>query len=196
MSKLYKICPKCLKNLPATSFYTRNTVTDGKTYKCLSSYCKLCHREYQYSHDRQLPQGYSKSKRLIRQQRDPLREGIKTILYGCRWRSSKSNDMKFDITLDYLINLWESQHGICYYTGLPMIMAGGRGTHKAQSNSASIDKLIPQLGYIQGNIVWCCHRINTIKSNCTEQEFYAICQLIIDRSTTFSRHKHMQITSI
>lgn len=46
--------------------------------------------------------------------------------------------------------------------------------HHARYNSPSIDKLIPELGYIKDNICVISYRANTIKQNATWQEILAV----------------------
>ncbi len=75
------------------------------------------------------------------------------------WRS-KYPEVKSDLTTEYLLNIWNEQDGKCYYTGEPMIFGARQG--KAIPNSASLDRLIPELGYVKGNVVWCTFFCNTM----------------------------------
>jgi hypothetical protein len=45
-----------------------------------------------------------------------------------------------------------------------------RGIGKAQYNSPSLDRIIPELGYVKGNIMIISHKANTIKNNSTIKE--------------------------
>lgn len=49
-----------------------------------------------------------------------------------------------------------------------------RGTGKPTPNSPSIDKIIPALGYVKGNIIIVSYRANTIKNNATVDELTKI----------------------
>jgi len=40
----------------------------------------------------------------------------------------------------------------------------------AKWNSASLDRIIPELGYIKGNIIWVSFKANMIKNNLTLNE--------------------------
>jgi len=55
---------------------------------------------------------------------------------------------------------------ICPALGIPLIP----GKKKLQPNSPSIDAIIPELGYIPGNIAIISMRANSIKQNATHQE--------------------------
>lgn len=58
-----------------------------------------------------------------------------------------------------------------------MIYLHGQGVQ--QYNSMSIDRLIPNLGYIKNNIVLCMYIANTSKGSKTEVEFYDFCTKIL-----------------
>lgn len=77
---------------------------------------------------------------------------------------------KSDLTVDYLVSLYEKQGGKCHYTGQQIFFGLGRG--HAEPNSASLDRLVPALGYTVGNVAWCSYRINTMKGNLSEADFY------------------------
>lgn len=84
-----------------------------------------------------------------------------------RWKKETPNS---DITVDYLCDLYEKQEGKCYYTGELMEW----NMSKVQNNSLSLDRLDPDKGYMQGNLVFCCYKINSMKWNSNEKEFYQI----------------------
>ena len=45
---------------------------------------------------------------------------------------------------------------------------GGRGT------APSLDRLVPELGYVPGNVVWLCNSCNGIKHNATPADLYRV----------------------
>lgn len=58
----------------------------------------------------------------------------------------------------------------CPVLGIPLVIAGGQ----SRDCSPSVDRIIPDLGYIPGNIVVMSHRANTLKNNATPDELYSI----------------------
>ena len=68
--------------------------------------------------------------------------------------------------MDFLIRLWESQKGICFYTGEVLSLDRGR----SKWNSASLDRIDPSQGYVIGNVVW---------TSRTAKEFLAFCEKVI-----------------
>ena len=54
---------------------------------------------------------------------------------------------------------------LCPALGIPLIIGG-----KRTANSPSLDRVIPSLGYVEGNTRVICDRANRLKSNCTLEE--------------------------
>ena len=73
--------------------------------------------------------------------------------------------------MEDLINQWNLQNGLCYYSGLIMKSEGNASGFQVWQRP-SIDKKIPSMGYTKGNIVWCCFSINAFKQDLTDVEFY------------------------
>lgn len=60
---------------------------------------------------------------------------------------------------------------ICPVFGVRLRYVGG-GMHS--SNSATLDRLVPHLGYVPGNIAVVSYRANTIKNDATPEELLAV----------------------
>lgn len=67
----------------------------------------------------------------------------------------------------------------CPILGIPLVRNVGKGRHGASDNSPSLDRIIPDLGYVKGNIRWLSYRANRIKNDATPEEswFVAIDQI-------------------
>ncbi len=55
----------------------------------------------------------------------------------------------------------------CPILGIPLIVTSGKGM---TDNSPSIDRIIPELGYVKGNVAVISNRANRFKSNATARE--------------------------
>jgi hypothetical protein len=75
---------------------------------------------------------------------------------------SVAKKREFNLTLDFLKELWNTQKGLCTYTGVSMklLLAGGH----AVPFSASLDRISSAIGYIQGNVEFVCLFVNLGKS--------------------------------
>lgn len=165
-----KQCKRCHELKCESEFRARTKKNpSGGLYHYTNSLCNLCEREYQKEHRNA---EYHKAYKIIKKVKDPVKFHMQERI--SQWRNK---DAESDLTVDYLTSLWESQKGLCYYTQRPMTLGGNKQTIW---ESASLDRLDPNLGYRQGNLVWCLYKVNTMKGNMTEKDFKALCQLIVN----------------
>jgi hypothetical protein len=80
---------------------------------------------------------------------------------------AKLKNIPFEITTEYMIQQYENQQGKCFYTD--EIMTWGYGNGRLHS-ALSLDKIIPELGYVPGNSVFCCDIVNMIKRDLSLDE--------------------------
>lgn len=73
----------------------------------------------------------------------------------------------FNLSFQDMIDLYESNGGRCFYTDIPMELEIGLGPNR---NTLSFDRILPDKGYIAGNVVLCLARINAVKNNLTLDE--------------------------
>lgn len=92
-----------------------------------------------------------------------------------RYSAAKRN-LEFNISMEYLWELFQKQNGECYYTGdkLSLSTRNNKG-----GMTASLDRLDSSKGYIEGNVMWSHKDINVMKMNKSEEEFYELCQKVI-----------------
>ena len=96
---------------------------------------------------------------------------INDRMYSAKTRA-KDRGLDYNLTLSYLISIWEEQEGRCKLSGAEL---GYTGTGWS---AASLDRIDPDIGYIEGNVQWVCWRINDAKSNMTNQDFINMCTAI------------------
>lgn len=113
----------------------------------------------------------SKTKYSSTQERDSLRNErrkhkihtdleycMKTRLSQCKYRAEKKN-IPFDITVDDLLDVYEEN---CPYLGIRLTISGNS---RNEPSALSIDKIIPELGYVKGNIKIISYKANMMKSD-------------------------------
>ncbi len=96
-------------------------------------------------------------------ERDPKWAWIVSAVGGARARS-KEQDVPFSITNEYILSITSDT---CPVLGTKFIFIGGSSISK---HSPSIDKIIPALGYVEGNVAVISARANMIKSNASYEE--------------------------
>lgn len=80
------------------------------------------------------------------------------------WRNAKGRasrkQLPFDITPDDIII-----PEVCPVLGVPFDLSGKRSQY-----SPSLDRIIPELGYVKGNIMVMCDKANAMKNCATDDE--------------------------
>lgn len=82
----------------------------------------------------------------------------------CKRRANQQN-LKFDLDYKFMVELYNKQQGKCHYSKIFMKLKSDSGKNNADYNVLSVDKVIPELGYIKTNVVLCLYCINMLKSN-------------------------------
>ncbi len=77
--------------------------------------------------------------------------------------------LPFDLTVDYLISIFP-QDCKCPALGIELVWGDADG----RSNSPSLDRIVPEDGYVEGNVRWLSQLANQIKSNATTAEICAV----------------------
>ena len=97
-----------------------------------------------------------------------------------RWAKSRAlkNNIPFTLTFDD-INVPHK----CPALGIPLFS----GKKVLGDNSPSLDRIVPDLGYVPGNVIVISHKANTIKSTATWCEL----QRITDFYGTYIRNQWM-----
>ena len=67
----------------------------------------------------------------------------------------------------------------CPVLGIPIIVGSDKGT----DNSPSLDRVVPSLGYVRGNVLVISNRANRIKNNATVTELRRVAEF-------FENHVH------
>lgn len=154
-----KTCKDCHEELPHSSFSKDKSYKDG-----LSVRCKVCKRK------RYNPK-LAEWRRDIRDEAIRAEKGIsiryiqdRLSIYKSR---SKKSNYHFDLDSQFLLDLWLSQEGRCFYTKEKMNII-----HlKFDFWSPSLDRKDPDKGYTKDNVVWALHGVNCFKQQLNFKEF-------------------------
>lgn len=80
----------------------------------------------------------------------------------------------FDLTWKDVESVWNDS---CPYLGIPMT----HGVGKLHRSSPTLDRIMPALGYIAGNVEVISHRANTMKCEATPEELATFARVILAR---------------
>ena len=90
-----------------------------------------------------------------------------SFLYQYR-NDARKRGRPFDVSVEYLWELWLLQDGRCAYTFLSL----------EHGKTASIDRIDSDLGYVVGNVQWVHRDVNRMKSDFPQDYFLSMCRLI------------------
>ena len=100
-------------------------------------------------------------------------------------------NLPFEITIEYIWDLFLKQNRLCALTGA-LLKFGSRRRKRPVEQTASLDRIDSNKGYIEGNLWWIHKDINWLKNNWPLQEFLDLCAKITD----FQRlNKKMEIAA-
>jgi len=113
----------------------------------------------------------------VRQPRNCNKGGTKDIhnaLYG-RWKAgAKSRNFPFEVSVEYLQELLESQNFKCAYTNMDMLCPKTYNEKREMTSSPyllSLDRIDNELGYIEGNVQFVCVWTNKAKGTYSHETF-------------------------
>lgn len=163
-----RICTKCGKEKPLEEFSRNKQGKYGRR-----AFCKECEHKIQNSPERLARRN---ELRKLRRENDEYRlarnakdketrhnneDSIKkAILRAAKARAKKKN-INFNLTIDDF-ELPEQ----CPLLEIPLTV----NYDSASENSYSLDKIIPELGYVKGNVWVISNRANVIKNNASLEE--------------------------
>ena len=136
------VCQCCLKTLPLEDFPKRSD-RSGR----FRPYCRQCARDGQRAR-------YEAHKR-----ESPFK------LKVTRARSrSQFLQVPFDLDAEYLESIWT---GTCPVLGAPIFL---NETSRSDEFAAELDRFVPWMGYVRGNVAFLSRRANRLKNNVTTAE--------------------------
>jgi len=89
---------------------------------------------------------------------------------------ARKKGMEFNLTPEFLLELWNLQDGKCFYSGIDMTY------NRNDLYTVSVDRVDSNKGYTQDNVVLACWGVNSMKNSYTREEFIALCQAVVSCS--------------
>ena len=113
----------------------------------------------------------------LREQLRHKKEPWKVLFYNAQQRARKKG-LPFDLTKEWLKERWT---GHCELTGLKFRVGKERvkGTY-----SASIDKIVPEKGYVKNNCRIILMGINALKGIDSDKDMYKIAKALVENYET------------
>lgn len=143
----FKECSKCKNFLPRTTEYF-STNKDGDSILFRSA-CKKCTQEISNKNQSSV-EGY-----------------LKSLLYSKK-SDKRVFEGKYEIDINFLLDLYNKQNGKCAITGIEMKHDKGKGFNMY---NISIDRINPKITYTKNNTQLVCLWANVSKNYLTNKEF-------------------------
>jgi hypothetical protein len=106
-----------------------------------------------------------RSKRYSKEQ---LKKNPFKYICGKKKSQAKYHGINFDISPEYLEKMWNKQNGLCFALAVPLDLY----SPEPHDYKASLDRIVPEMGYIEGNVTWLSSLANRVKTNCTDPEVF------------------------
>jgi hypothetical protein len=103
--------------------------------------------------------------RLPKSKKNYASKPIERLLFDSAKSRSKKKNIPFLIKLEDIV-----VPDTCPVLGIPLFKVG----EYSSDNSATLDRIIPSLGYIPGNIIVISNKANRIKSNATYEDIFKV----------------------
>lgn len=92
---------------------------------------------------------------------------------------AKTQGLTFNLSTEYLIELWELQNGCCALSGRIFELERPEKFETVKANAPSLDRIQPNKGYVKENVRFVCYQVNTALNEYGEKALLALCKDII-----------------
>lgn len=102
----------------------------------------------------------------------------KLILNSKNRGRNKTRNIPFDLTIEYVWNLFLKQNKLCAITQLP-IRFPSNSKKSCKDGNASLDRIDSSKGYTEDNIQWVHKDINMMKQSFSQAYFIELCKKVV-----------------
>lgn len=106
-----------------------------------------------------------------------VRGRLYALCNNARIRANRES-WDFDLTVDFLEDMWLEQKGICAISGVQMVLTSPTGK-RFSNDVVSIDRIDSYGGYTQDNIWLVSSKVNYAKGVQSYEEFLEMCRQIV-----------------
>ena len=104
-------------------------------------------------------------------------EGLsRTFFNKIRYGANRSRKIKFDLTIEYLWDLYLKQNKKCALTKIDLWFTT---QHKKSDGNISLDRIDSSKGYVEGNVQWVHKDINWMKYKFSQDYFIKLCKMVV-----------------
>lgn len=93
-------------------------------------------------------------------------------------KGAEKRKILFDVSKEYLWNLYIKQNRKCSLSGLEIYFVRDRSSQRSCAQTASLDRIDSKKGYIEGNVQWVHKTINIMKWHINQEHFIEMCKIV------------------
>lgn len=156
-------------NPKSTNYRAQSKLYKSKCKACDAAYARAWRKKNKNYHGSGLLSKYpAKDRKLL--------SCISSKLWNCKSNNKqRKKGLVFEITRDWLFELFHKQNGLCAISGLEMTAEVG------SLRCLSIDKIDPYGDYTKDNVQLLCWAVNRAKGEIKQQEFIKLCKIIAEK---------------
>lgn len=95
---------------------------------------------------------------------------------------AKKKEIPFELTKEYIVALFEEQDGKCFYSDVKLNIVKKNKDRTHDPFKMSLDCVVPDLGYVKGNVVWCAYCVNALKLKMSKEDMIEVCRHIVKKA--------------
>ena len=97
--------------------------------------------------------------------------------FNVKMRGGTSRGYQWDLTPEYILEMYKEQSGVCVLTGWPIEWA-----EKGLTATVSIDRIDSEEGYLQGNVQLLHKDVNMAKQRYSQEYFTNMCKAVANKA--------------
>ena len=94
---------------------------------------------------------------------------------------AKKKELDYNLTSDYLVELWNDQEGSCALSGRKFELGKAEKFRQVHPDAPSVDRIVPSKGYTQGNIRFLTYHCNVCVNEYGDEALIKLMNDIINR---------------
>jgi hypothetical protein len=122
-----------------------------------------------------------KHQRDIKKHCGNRRDKYTSFRYFIKVSKNSGRNPNINVDLDYLLNLWKKQEGVCPITGWELSLpnsTSGWEDNRFRYKRASLDRIDDAKGYIKGNVRFISWTANVALNAITDEELVDFCKAV------------------
>lgn len=180
MKTIVLSCTVCSKEFERRAAEHKRNLKKGRRVYCSLSCCSKDNLD-----------NIPKSKRHHPENLDPTNRADEFSPFRWHFRNCKRRNKEFNLTLEYLKELWEKQKGRCPYTGWKLKNMSNLSIVNQlplTPDRASLDRIDSSKGYVKGNVQFVSYMAQCAKHEFKEDQMIEFCDMVSEMKARTLKH--------